>query len=236
MRVVLADLKGSDGFVSKDTVVGGYGSRLTPFTRVTSVIYQLKRRLHDPLSVQMAYLGAIAAAAGHEVVFTDSDEPVDGDVAIVLSSLVDYRHETAWADAMRARGVPVGFVGLTASKLPQLFADHADFIITGEPEEAFTRLTRGEELRGQCASSEIGDLDSLPFPRWDLLTSGRRRDRAVPLTTRPCTADSLFWPAAAAPSSAPTVRTASCRNTARGRLKASSMRSKGSASATRIRT
>ncbi len=185
MRVVLADLKGSNGFVSKDTVVGGYGSRLTPFTRVTSVIYQLKRRLHDPLSVQMAYLGAIAAAAGHEVVFTDSDEPVDGDVAIVLSSLVDYRHETAWADAMRARGVPVGFIGLTASKLPQLFADHADFIITGEPEEAFTRLTRGEQLRGQCASREIEDLDSLPFPRWDLLTSGRRRDRAVPLTTRP---------------------------------------------------
>ena len=95
MRVVLADLTGANGFVSKDTIVGGYGSRLTPFTRVTSVIYQLKRRLHDPLSVQMAYLGAIAAEAGHEVVFT-TDEPVDGDVAIVLSSLVDYRHETAW--------------------------------------------------------------------------------------------------------------------------------------------
>ena len=36
MRIVLADLKGGDGFVSKDTVVGGYGSRLRPFSRVTS--------------------------------------------------------------------------------------------------------------------------------------------------------------------------------------------------------
>ena len=35
MRVVLADLKGLRGFVSKDTVVGGYGSRLQPFSRVT---------------------------------------------------------------------------------------------------------------------------------------------------------------------------------------------------------
>ena len=31
MRVVLADLKSNRGFVSKDTVVGGYGSRLDPF-------------------------------------------------------------------------------------------------------------------------------------------------------------------------------------------------------------
>jgi len=35
MRVVLADLKSNRGFVSKDTVVGGYGSRLDPFSRVT---------------------------------------------------------------------------------------------------------------------------------------------------------------------------------------------------------
>ena len=54
MRVVLADLKGLDGFVSKDTVAGGYGSRLQPFTRVTRVIYEVKRRLHDAPSVQMA--------------------------------------------------------------------------------------------------------------------------------------------------------------------------------------
>ena len=31
MRIVLTDIKGGDGFTSKDTVVGGYGSRLRPF-------------------------------------------------------------------------------------------------------------------------------------------------------------------------------------------------------------
>ena len=30
------------------------------------------------------------------------DAPIDGDVALVLSSLVDYRHETAWAEAVAA--------------------------------------------------------------------------------------------------------------------------------------
>jgi anaerobic magnesium-protoporphyrin IX monomethyl ester cyclase len=185
MRVVLADLKGLRGFVSKDTVAAGYGSRLQPFTRVTQVICTLKRRLHDPPSVQLAYLAAIAADAGHEVIFTTTDEVINGDVAIILSSLVDYRHEAAWADDMRAHGVRVGFVGLAASKMPELFADHADFLITGEPEEAFSRLMQGERLSGTVASKEIDDLDVLPFPRWDLLASGLRRTRGVPGSVRP---------------------------------------------------
>ena len=102
MRVVLADLKGRSGIVTKDTVVGGYGSRLEPFTKVTHVFAQMKHRFHDVPSVMMGYLAAIFAADGHEVRWT-RDEPVDGDVAVVLSSLVDHRHETEWARSMRSR-------------------------------------------------------------------------------------------------------------------------------------
>ena len=51
MRVVLADLKSNRGFVSKDTVVGGYGSRLDPFSRVTAVISYLKKQFHDDFRV-----------------------------------------------------------------------------------------------------------------------------------------------------------------------------------------
>src|SRR6185503_12808082 len=151
MRVVLADLKSDRGFVSKDTVVGGYGSRLDPFSRVTRLISHFKKQFHDTPSVQMASMAAILARAGHDVRWTRGRE-VDGDVALVLSSLVDYRNETAWADRMRARGVTVGFIGIAASKLPELFAAHGDFILTSEPVE---------------------DLDSLPFPRWDLVTENR---------------------------------------------------------------
>jgi radical SAM superfamily enzyme YgiQ (UPF0313 family) len=176
MRVVLADLTGTNGFVSKDTVAGGYGSRLRPFSRVVSVMGSIKRRLHSPPSVQMAYLAAIAAGRGHQVAWT-SDALVDGDVGLVLSSLVDYRAEVAWADGMRARGVKVGFVGLAASKMPELFRDHADFLIAGEPEEAATRLFDGEPLSGLVISAPIDDLDVLPFPRWDLV--GRKPARPL---------------------------------------------------------
>src|SRR5438034_324302 len=168
MRVVLADLKSTRGFVSKDTVVGGYGSRLQPFSRVTSIMAKLKARFHDLPSVHLAYAAAILKRAGHEVRWTRG-QMLEGDVAVVLSSIVDHKNETAWADRMRARGVKVGFVGITASKMPELFRDHADFILNGEPEAGVMRLARGEIPTGIVVSEQINDLDSLPFPRWDLV-------------------------------------------------------------------
>src|SRR6266436_1432215 len=184
MRVVLADLKSSRGFVSKDTVVGGYGSRLEPFTRVTSVISYLKKQFHDVPSVHMAYCAAILARAGHDVKWTRG-EMVDGDVALVLSSLVDHKSEAAWGDQMRARGVKVGFLGITASKMPELFSDHADFILNGEPEAAVMRLAQGEIPSGTVISEQINDLDSLPFPRWDLVTEGRVKKFGIKWSSRP---------------------------------------------------
>ncbi|HWW85779.1 MAG TPA: radical SAM protein [Vicinamibacterales bacterium] len=177
MRVVLADLKSNRGFVNKDTVVGGYGSRLDPFSRVTSIISYVKKQFHDVPSVHMAYLAAIFARAGHEVKWTRGDlgDGEAGDVAIVLSSLVDHKSEAAWADAMRARGMKVGFIGITASKMPELFADHADFIFNGEPEAAAMRLAQGEMPSGMVTSEQINDLDSLPFPRWDLVAENRKK-------------------------------------------------------------
>jgi anaerobic magnesium-protoporphyrin IX monomethyl ester cyclase len=184
MRVVLADLKSDRGFVSKDTVVGGYGSRLDPFSRVTGVIAYLKKQYHDVPSVHMAYIAAILARAGHDVRWTRGDA-VDGDVALVLSSLVDYKAETAWADMMRARGVKVGFIGITASKMPELFASHSDFIFNGEPEAAVMRLAQGEVPSGIVVSEQINDLDSLPFPRWDLVTEDRGFKAGIRFSSRP---------------------------------------------------
>jgi anaerobic magnesium-protoporphyrin IX monomethyl ester cyclase len=183
MRVVLADLKSDRGFVSKDTVVGGYGSRLDPFTRVTSVMAWLKKKFHDVPSVHMAYIAAILARAGHDVKWTRGEE-VTGDVALVLSSLVDHKNETAWADRMRAKGVKVGFIGITASKMPELFAKHCDFILNGEPEMAVMRLAQGVIPQGIVVSEQIDDLDSLPFPRWDLVTEDRA-NLGFRLSTRP---------------------------------------------------
>jgi radical SAM superfamily enzyme YgiQ (UPF0313 family) len=124
----------------------------------------------------LAYAAAIFAGHGHEVLWTDK-EFVQADLVLILSSLVDYRHETSWADVARARGLRVGFVGLAASKLPELFKDHADFLIIGEPETAIRKLAAGDVIEGLCASEPIADLDSLPFPRWDLIQNGRLNHR-----------------------------------------------------------
>jgi radical SAM superfamily enzyme YgiQ (UPF0313 family) len=132
----------------------------------------------------MAYIAAILARAGHDVKWTRGDM-MDGDVALVLSSLVDYKAETAWADRMRARGVKVGFIGITASKMPHLFEGHYDFILNGEPEGAVMRLAQGEIPSGIVVSEQINDLDSLPFPRWDLVTEGRAFKTGIKWSSRP---------------------------------------------------
>src|SRR3954451_7372885 len=105
----------------------------------------MKRGFHAMPSVHLAYAAALARKAGHEVV-ASTGELIDGDVAIVLSSLVEHRRETRWAKAMRARGVRVGFIGLAAQHLPELFADAADFSVCGEPEAALMRVMAGERL------------------------------------------------------------------------------------------
>jgi radical SAM superfamily enzyme YgiQ (UPF0313 family) len=156
---------------------------MEPFSRVTRIISYLKGQFHDVPSVHMAYTAAILARAGHDVKWTRG-EMVDGDVALVLSSIVDHKAETAWADRMRARGVKVGFIGITASKMPELFQDHCDFILNGEPEAGVMRLAQGIVPNGMTISEQIDDLDSLPFPRWDLVTDDRR-NLGLKLFTRP---------------------------------------------------
>lgn len=184
MRFVLADIRSQRGFVIKDTAVGGYGQRMSGFCLVTRAGAVLRRRLQDPPSITLAYLAALLTCAGHEIAFTRR-EVLDGDVALVLSSLVDYRQETAWAAAARSRGLRVGFVGLAASKMHHLFAPYADFIVDGEPEAAVQRLADGDRLSGLSPSSEIADLDSLPFPRWDLVGARVQPRRSLSSFTRP---------------------------------------------------
>src|SRR5262245_22824531 len=176
MRVVLADLRGRDEYVSKDSVAGGYGSRVTPFSRVIRTVAWFKERFITVPSGQLAYVAAIFADMRHEVVFVnDENDTPDADVAIVLTSLVDHRREARWGDAMRARGARVGAIGLTASKMPELYDHWVDFVVNGEPEHAARRLAAGEQLTGRIASPAVDDLDGLPFPRWDLV--GMRPER-----------------------------------------------------------
>src|SRR5713226_3103141 len=135
----------------------------------------VRRIFQNVPSIHIGYLAAIFAEAGHKVIVTRDDKPVDGDLAIVLTSLVDYRHEVEWAQKVKARGIKVGFVGTPATHLPELFNGAGDFVISGEPEAAAIRIAAGEDPSGLVLSPAINDLDSLPFPRWDLVKTNRFR-------------------------------------------------------------
>ncbi|PYS77156.1 MAG: hypothetical protein DMF66_10860 [Acidobacteria bacterium] len=106
--VVLADLRGRGGMVNKDTVAGGYGSRFRADSVWTRIAKNARSVFLNVPSIHVGYLAAIFAREGHEVVVTHDDRAVEGDLALVLTSLVDYRHEREWAAAARARGMRVG--------------------------------------------------------------------------------------------------------------------------------
>ena len=171
--IVLADLRGKDGFVNKDTVAGGYGSRFTGDSVTTRLGVHIRGIFQNVPSIHVGYLAAIFAAAGHKVIHTRDDRPVDGDLALVLTSLVDHKHESEWARQAKVRGMKVGFFGAPATHLPELFNDAGDFIISGEPEAAALKIAAGEDPKGLMLSPAIDDLDSLPFPRWDLVKMRR---------------------------------------------------------------
>lgn len=203
-RIILADLKGRGGYVNKDTVAGGYGSRFQGHSFTTRFEKNLRRVLQNLPSIQIGYLASIFSEAGHEVVVTREDTMVDGDLAFVLTSLVDYRHEREWAAMLKQRGTTVGFMGTAATHLPELFDQFGDFIIEGEPEAAATRIAAGEDPKGIVKSPAVDDLNSLPFPNWDLVNSrgfgytnrkGFGFTRALPmLTSRSCPEKCTYCP------------------------------------------
>ena len=200
--IVLADLKAKNGFVNKDTVAGGYGSRFRADSVMTHVAMNVRRIFHNLRSIHVGYLAAIFSQAGHKVVYTRGEQ-VEGDIALVLTSVVDYKHERSWAEQARQNGLRVGFFGTPATHMPELFEDAGDFVICGEPEAACIKLADGESLSGQVLSSALDDLDSLPFPRWDLVRSRRGYTnrgligltQAVPmLTSRSCPEHCTYCP------------------------------------------
>ena len=89
----------------------------------------------------------------------------------------------------------------------------------------------GRALSGVVCQHGDRRLDALPFPRWDLLTTGSDTPRGVPGSSGRCTADSRCWRAAAVRSSAPIARIGFCRPTASDPCAASSTSSSISAAA-----
>ena len=183
---------------------------------------------HALPSVQLGYIAALCAAAGHDVVYTEG-EAAEGDVAIVLTSLVDFRRECAWA-AGTARAWSQGRICRTC------------------------RIQTPRTLRSAAATSSFLANPNTRFRDWRLATSSRDAYQpadsglnqasvsAMGSASAAAGAACLFHspvgqpaapfrcsPAAAAPSSARTVRIESLRLIAIARPRTSSTSSSLSA-------
>ncbi len=156
-------------YLNKD-VMGGYGEICTIgnsfFARV------LERLKKDGINLPIfvfGYMASILSKNGHKVEFLFNAVPKDSDVVIVYSSIVDYKAELEMARKIKAETkAKVGFIGAFASVKPEIFLKVADFVIKGEPEAVAEKITDGWNPRGVIESEPIMDLDSLPYPKWEL--------------------------------------------------------------------
>lgn len=178
MKVALVDARGRPSerkAVYKDFSNGfGTGFWIGNSLRARFIEFSKKALLDFP-SPMLGYAAAIFSEAGHDVSYVEN-EVVDADLAIIKSSIVDYKAELEIADRYKKEtNAGVGFIGPFSSQMPGLFLKHADFLVKGEPEQAITRIAGGKPLKGLVESSPVKDLDSIPFPDWSAFPVQRYR-------------------------------------------------------------
>ncbi|MEQ8457057.1 MAG: radical SAM protein [Sandaracinaceae bacterium] len=175
MRVALVTVYSHPGCTLKD-VAGGYG---TVFEVGDSwrarLLEAAKARLADLPPLVLGYLSAQLRAAGHAVSLVEVRDGVapEVDAAIVLSSIVDCEAERALLERLRERGVRSLVIGAHATARPQRYADVADVVVRGEPENLGAALL--DLADGVAEAGSVSDLDALPFPDWSPFPTDRYR-------------------------------------------------------------
>jgi radical SAM superfamily enzyme YgiQ (UPF0313 family) len=147
----------------------GLGSGFSIGSSLRARVLELMRsRMPEPPFLTFGYIAAILSQNGHSV--ASSTTIPDEGVVVIAPSLANYN-----ADIQSIREVAANprlrlvVVGHLASVRPHDFAKYAHLVIRGEP-EAVMQEVRGDVLPDGVVSAEpIQDLDSLPFPRWDIL-------------------------------------------------------------------
>ena len=154
--------------INKD-FMGGYGWAFNAGNSLPARMINYVKKNGEKLPIMsFGYLGAILSKEGHDVEYVRNEMPSAG-MVIMQSSMVDHDFEADWAKRLRNAGKTVGFIGPFSSAMPELFKDICNFVIKGEPEDAVYKIAKGLDPRGIIESALIEDLDSMPFPKWDIL-------------------------------------------------------------------
>ena len=156
-------------YINKD-VMGEYGMAASiGDSFFAKLIEKNKKRTVNIPVFALGYLAAILKNNGHEVDYKQNILPLDSDLVIIPSSIVDYKNELKTAEKIKNNTkAKVGFFGPFASYAPELYLKTADFVIRGEPENAIAGIKDNWTANGIIESKPLDNLDSLPFPDWSI--------------------------------------------------------------------
>jgi anaerobic magnesium-protoporphyrin IX monomethyl ester cyclase len=118
-------------------------------------------------TLSYAYIAAIFKQHKHHVTYYKNKIPEEFDLAIINGTAIRYSEEKNIIQQIKRDKGMIGVFGTLPTTKPELYQE-ADFIITGEPENAITEIAKtGKIPKGIVKSKYVEDLDTLPFPDWD---------------------------------------------------------------------
>lgn len=174
MKVGLLEIRETGGVPGNKDTTGGLGSGIRIGNSIRAkIIENLKKGGVKLPLLSLAYIAAILKKNGHEVKYYRDTIPAGCDLVVMAASLIDYRHEMAFAKKVRqayekkGKKVQICFYGPFASVFPDKFLEVADTVIVGEAEAAFMEHKKSLP-RGKIEVERVEDIDSIPFPLWDI--------------------------------------------------------------------
>lgn len=150
---------------------GGYGTTFNVGNSLRARLLELARKKGEyfPL-LNYGYLSSVLKQNGHDVSLDINNIRADANLIILQASLIRHKEELQYLKRIRSEtNAKICLIGPLVSTTPDRFISYVDTIVSGDPEPPFLRLTRIEDLpSGIIHSSQIKDLDELPFPDWSI--------------------------------------------------------------------
>ena len=209
MRIVLADLKGGDGFISKDTVAGGYGSRLAAVfeSHVDRRRDQARGSTTCPAFTWPTPRRSRRARATRSWRRAANWSTATWRSCCRRSST--YRRETAWARQMRARGVARRFHRPRGVEAAAALRGRRRLHRQRRARSGADAAGRRRDARRHRRRARRSTISTRCRFRCGISWSARSGDSACRSPAGRSAARCRCSPAAAVRSSAPTVRTGS---------------------------
>ena len=154
---------------------GGFGTSFSVGRSLRAKMLERLRKNNENLPVlTLGYLAAIFRQRGFSVEVLQNTVP-DSGVVVVMPSLANFKKDTDLMQRAHAnKNLQIVAVGALATTMPELFLDKAHCVVVGEPETFFRSVDIDEIPSGQVTSAMIKDLDTLPFPNWDVFDYKKR--------------------------------------------------------------